>query len=100
MPQKFVLTSNIVAALQRQFQQKSYLGHLSSMETFVESSKLATVSTALRECFEFLSKMSTIEAKQFEVVAELINIYVYKTLTDHLNSAHKKNMHGSFEMAL
>jgi hypothetical protein len=100
MPRKFVLTSNIVAALQRRFQQKSYLGHLSSTETFVESSKLATVSTALRKCFEFLSKMITIQAKKFEVVAELINICVYKTLTDHLNSAHKKYMHESFEMAL
>jgi hypothetical protein len=44
--------------------------------------------------------MSTIQAKKFEVIAKLINIYVYKTLTDHLNSAHKKNMHKSFEMAL
>jgi hypothetical protein len=39
-------------------------------------------------------------AKQFETVAKLINIYVYKALTDHLNSAHKQNMHESFEMAL
>jgi hypothetical protein len=64
------------------------------------SSKLATVSTALHECLEFISKMTTSQAKQFETVAELINIYVYKTLTDDLNSAHKKNMHESFEMAL
>jgi hypothetical protein len=42
MPRKLVLTDNIVQALQRQFQQKSYLGHLSSTETFVKSTKLAT----------------------------------------------------------
>jgi hypothetical protein len=100
MPRKSVLTGNIVQALRQRYQQKSYLGHLSSTETFVESSKLATVSTALRECLKFISKMSTSQAKQFETVSELINIYVYKALTDHLNSAHKKNMHESFEMAL
>jgi hypothetical protein len=100
MPRKSVLTGNIVQALRRQFQQKSYLGHLSSTETFVESSKLATVSTALRKCLESISKMSTSQAKQFKTVSELINIYVYKALTDHVNLAHKKNMHESFEMAL
>jgi hypothetical protein len=49
---KFVLTSNIIGALQQRFQQKSYLGHLSSSETFVKSSKLATISTTLRECLD------------------------------------------------
>jgi hypothetical protein len=44
--------------------------------------------------------MTTSQAKQFETVSELINVYVYKALTDHLNLAHKKNMHGSFEMSL
>jgi hypothetical protein len=100
MPRKLVLTGNIVQALRRRFQQKSYLGHLSSTKTFIKSSKLANVSTALHQCLEFISKVTTSQAKQFETVSELINVYVYKALTDHLNSAHKKNMHESFEMAL
>jgi hypothetical protein len=54
----------------------------------------------LRECLEFISKMSTSQAKQFETVSELINIYVYEALTDHLTLAHKKNRHENFEMAL
>jgi hypothetical protein len=95
MPRKFVITSNIVGALQQQFQQKSYLGHLSSTKTFLESSKLAMVSTAFRECLEFLSKMTMSQAKQFEIVAELINIYVY-----HLNLAHKENMHATVSTPL
>jgi hypothetical protein len=44
--------------------------------------------------------MTLIKAKQFETVCELINVYIYKALTDHLNSAHKKNVHASFEMTL
>jgi hypothetical protein len=74
MPWKFVLTSNILVALQQQFQHKSYLGHLSSTKIFVKSSKLATISTALNHCLEFLSKMTTSQAKEFKIVAKLINI--------------------------
>jgi hypothetical protein len=43
MPRNSVLTGNIVQALQCQFHQKSYLGHLSSTEIFLESLKLATL---------------------------------------------------------
>jgi hypothetical protein len=44
--------------------------------------------------------MTKSQAKQFETVLDLINIFVYKALMDHLNLAHKKDMQESFEMAL
>jgi hypothetical protein len=100
MKEKLVLTAHILQSLRRRFQEKSYLGHLSSTETFEERSKLATVSTALCECLEFISNMTTIQAKQFETVCELVNVYIFKVLTEHLNSAHKKNSQASFEITL
>jgi hypothetical protein len=100
MKEKSVLTGDILQSLRRRFQEKSYLGHLSSTETFEERSKLATVSTALCECLEFISNMTTIQAKQFETVCELVNVYIFKVLTQHLNSAHKKNSQASFEITL
>jgi hypothetical protein len=75
MRRELVLTGNIVQALQPQFQQKSYLGHLSMQhQTFAESSKLAIVSTALCECLQSIFKMTASQARQFETVSELINI--------------------------
>jgi hypothetical protein len=100
IPKKNVLSTAIVEALGARLEEKCYLAHLASTTSFEEYSKLACVSTSVRECLDYFTELTSENAGRLEVVCQLVNVYVYQSLAEHLNLSQKKASRGSFELSL